>query len=53
VSLASSPSERLRLSAAAREAVLERSWERALGQLADGYARALPETLPGAGRAAA
>ncbi len=39
--LASSPQLRRRLGAAAAEAVRSRSWERALGQLAAGYRRAL------------
>jgi glycosyltransferase involved in cell wall biosynthesis/predicted metal-dependent phosphoesterase TrpH len=39
--LASSPGLRRKLGAAARAAAAERSWERALGQLAAGYRRAL------------
>jgi len=39
--LASRPSLRAQLAAGGLEAVRDRSWERALGQLADGYARAL------------
>jgi glycosyltransferase involved in cell wall biosynthesis len=49
VCLAGAPKERLRLSAAARDAVLERSWERALAQLSHGYARALAESAQPAG----
>lgn len=39
--LASRPALRAQLAAGGLEAVRDRSWERALGQLADGYARAL------------
>src|SRR6185295_3280651 len=48
--LASSPLLRRHLGAAAARAARERSWERALEQLAGGYARALAS---GAGQAAA
>jgi glycosyltransferase involved in cell wall biosynthesis/predicted metal-dependent phosphoesterase TrpH len=41
VSLAADPDARARLAAAARAAVAERTWERALERLADGYRRAL------------
>jgi glycosyltransferase involved in cell wall biosynthesis/predicted metal-dependent phosphoesterase TrpH len=43
VALAADPGERARLAAAARAAVAERTWERALQRLADGYRRALGE----------
>ncbi len=41
--LARVPAARRRLSRAGRLAVAERSWERALGRLADGYRNALGE----------
>jgi glycosyltransferase involved in cell wall biosynthesis len=41
--LACVPAARHRMARAARAAVAERSWERALGRLADGYRRALAE----------
>ncbi|HEX5923962.1 MAG TPA: glycosyltransferase [Baekduia sp.] len=41
VALASDPDARARLAGAARTAVAERTWERALERLADGYRRAL------------
>ena len=41
--LAGAPAARRRIARAARAAVAERSWERALGRLADGYRRALGE----------
>jgi glycosyltransferase involved in cell wall biosynthesis/predicted metal-dependent phosphoesterase TrpH len=41
VALAADPDARARLAAAARGAVAERTWERALERLADGYRRAL------------
>ena len=41
VALASDPEARARLAGAARVAVAERTWERALERLADGYRRAL------------
>jgi glycosyltransferase involved in cell wall biosynthesis/predicted metal-dependent phosphoesterase TrpH len=41
VALASDPDARARLAGAARVAVAERTWERALERLADGYRRAL------------
>jgi glycosyltransferase involved in cell wall biosynthesis/predicted metal-dependent phosphoesterase TrpH len=41
VALAADPSARLRLATAARRAVLDRTWDRALARLADGYRRAL------------
>jgi glycosyltransferase involved in cell wall biosynthesis len=41
--LASVPAARRRMARAARAAVAERSWEAALGRLADGYRRALGE----------
>jgi glycosyltransferase involved in cell wall biosynthesis/predicted metal-dependent phosphoesterase TrpH len=41
VALAGDPDARARLAGAAREAVAERTWERALQRLADGYGRAL------------
>jgi glycosyltransferase involved in cell wall biosynthesis len=49
--LASSPALRHQLGAAAVTAARDRSWERALGQLAAGYRRAL-ETRPAAARQA-
>jgi glycosyltransferase involved in cell wall biosynthesis len=48
VALASDPGARARLAGAARAAVAERTWDRALERLADGYRRAL-----GGGAAAA
>lgn len=52
--LAASPSQRDRLARAALRAVGERTWERALQRLADGYGRALESaaTTLGAARAA-
>jgi glycosyltransferase involved in cell wall biosynthesis len=44
VALAAAPQERARLAANARAAVAERTWDRALQRLADGYHRALGET---------
>ncbi|HEV7495064.1 glycosyltransferase [Baekduia sp.] len=41
VALAADPDERARLAGAARHAVADRTWERALERLADGYRRAL------------
>jgi len=41
VALANDPDARARLAGAARDAVAERTWERALARLADGYRRAL------------
>jgi glycosyltransferase involved in cell wall biosynthesis/predicted metal-dependent phosphoesterase TrpH len=41
VALAADPEQRLRLAAAARAAVAERTWDRALERLATGYRRAL------------
>ncbi|HEV7752904.1 MAG TPA: glycosyltransferase [Baekduia sp.] len=41
VALAGDPGARERLAAAARRAVEQRTWERALGRLGDGYRRAL------------
>jgi glycosyltransferase involved in cell wall biosynthesis/predicted metal-dependent phosphoesterase TrpH len=41
VALAADPAERARLAANARAAVAERTWDRALERLADGYRRAL------------
>jgi glycosyltransferase involved in cell wall biosynthesis/predicted metal-dependent phosphoesterase TrpH len=41
VALAGDPDARARLAGAARQAVAERTWERALERLADGYRRAL------------
>lgn len=59
VALAAAPEERARLAANARRAVAERTWDRALERLADGYRRALGEAdavteavLAGAHRAA-
>jgi glycosyltransferase involved in cell wall biosynthesis len=43
VALAADPAERARLAANARSAVAERTWDRALKRLADGYRRALGE----------
>ncbi|WP_445151700.1 glycosyltransferase [Baekduia sp. Peel2402] len=43
VALAAAPDERARLAANARAAVAERTWDRALERLADGYRRALGE----------
>ncbi len=48
--LASSPALRHSLGAAAAEAARERSWERALGQLAAGYRRTLEARPAAAGR---
>ncbi|MES1193680.1 MAG: glycosyltransferase, partial [Solirubrobacterales bacterium] len=45
VALASDPEMRARLAAAARQAVAERTWERALERLADGYRRALGDEV--------
>ena len=50
--LAARPSMRAQLGAAGVEAARGRSWERALGQLADGYARALAPARAAAERAA-
>ncbi|HMJ33628.1 MAG TPA: glycosyltransferase [Baekduia sp.] len=41
VALAADPAARERLATAARRSVMERTWDRALGRLADGYGRAL------------
>ncbi len=46
--LARRPALRERLAIAAADAVRDRSWPRALGQLAAGYARALEQTRPAA-----
>jgi len=43
VALAAAPQERARLAGNARAAVAERTWDRALERLADGYRRALGE----------
>lgn len=43
VALATDPAERARLGTRARAAVAERTWDRALERLADGYRRALGE----------
>jgi glycosyltransferase involved in cell wall biosynthesis/predicted metal-dependent phosphoesterase TrpH len=43
IELVRGPAARCRMARAARRAVAERSWERALGCLADGYRRALGE----------
>jgi len=43
VALANDPDARARLAGAARVAVAERTWERALARLADGYRRALAD----------
>jgi glycosyltransferase involved in cell wall biosynthesis/predicted metal-dependent phosphoesterase TrpH len=48
VSLASDPDARARLAGAARVAVAERTWERALERLADGYRRALGDGVAAA-----
>jgi glycosyltransferase involved in cell wall biosynthesis/predicted metal-dependent phosphoesterase TrpH len=45
VALASDPDARARLAGAARHAVAERTWERALERLADGYRRALGDEI--------
>src|SRR3954452_22547948 len=50
--LASDPGRRARLAHAALSAVAVRSWDRSLGQLADGYRRALDAPLAAARRAA-
>jgi glycosyltransferase involved in cell wall biosynthesis len=41
IALAADPAARRRLGAAGRRAALERTWDRALGRLGDGYRRAL------------
>ena len=46
VDLARAPRTRERLAARARQAVRERTWERALGRLADGYRLALGDAAP-------
>ncbi len=51
--LAASPLRRERLAAAARAAVAERTWERALQRLADGYGAPLLAAMPSRRRAAA
>jgi glycosyltransferase involved in cell wall biosynthesis/predicted metal-dependent phosphoesterase TrpH len=51
--LASSPDIRRRMANAALSAVAVRSWDRSLGQLADGYRRALAAQQPVAARQAA
>jgi phosphatidylinositol alpha 1,6-mannosyltransferase len=43
IELVRGPAARWRMARAARRAVAERSWERALGCLADGYRRAIGE----------
>jgi glycosyltransferase involved in cell wall biosynthesis/predicted metal-dependent phosphoesterase TrpH len=48
VALASDPDARARLAGAARAAVAERTWERALERLGDGYRRALDGTAAAA-----
>jgi glycosyltransferase involved in cell wall biosynthesis/predicted metal-dependent phosphoesterase TrpH len=48
VTLAADPDARARLAAAARRTVAERTWERALERLADGYRRALDGTATAA-----
>ncbi|HET6510494.1 MAG TPA: glycosyltransferase [Baekduia sp.] len=53
VALAADPAERARLAANARGAVAERTWDRALERLADGYRRALGETVAVEARRAA
>lgn len=54
VALAASPQERARLAGHARAAVAERTWDRALERLADGYRRALGDHVATeAGRRAA
>jgi glycosyltransferase involved in cell wall biosynthesis/predicted metal-dependent phosphoesterase TrpH len=53
LSLAASPLLRERLAIAALGAVRERTWERALGRLAEGYSRALDEHGKDVGRRAA
>lgn len=53
VALAGAPGERARLAANARAAVAERTWDRALERLADGYRRALGEGAPVEARRAA
>jgi len=50
--LAASPEERARLAAGGRAAVLDRTWDRALGRLADGYRRGLAAAPEAARRAA-
>jgi len=52
VGLAARPAMRAQLGAAAVDAARRRSWERALGQLARGYARALPADVSDAERVA-
>jgi hypothetical protein len=51
--LASAPDIRRRIATAALEAVSARSWNRSLGQLADGYRRALNTSAVAAARRAA
>jgi glycosyltransferase involved in cell wall biosynthesis/predicted metal-dependent phosphoesterase TrpH len=51
VALAAAPQERARLAANARAAVAERTWDRALQRLADGYHRALGETASASAKA--
>lgn len=48
VALAADPAERARLADAARRAVADRTWDRALERLADGYRRALGDGAAGA-----
>ena len=52
VELAASPERRARLAAGGRVAVADRTWERALGRLADGYRRAVGAAGQQARRAA-
>jgi glycosyltransferase involved in cell wall biosynthesis/predicted metal-dependent phosphoesterase TrpH len=53
LALAAAPDERARLAANARAAVAERTWDRALERLADGYRRALGEADAAEARRAA
>ena len=53
VELAAAPLQRERLALHALEAVRERTWERALGRLAEGYRRALGDRQAAGARRAA
>ena len=53
VELAAAPLQRERLAQKALETVRERTWERALGRLAEGYRRALGEQQAAGARRAA
>lgn len=53
LALAASPTMRRQLGRSALAAVRQRSWERSLAQLAEGYARVLDAAADSAGRVAA